>query len=52
LPSGATLEVYNALGQVVRPAATTLEVAGLPAGVYLVRVTTAVGVATQRLVRQ
>ena len=41
LPSGATLEVYNALGQVVRPAATTLEVAGLPAGVYLVRATAA-----------
>ena len=38
LPLGATLEVYNALGQVVRrPATATLEVAGLPAGVYLVR---------------
>jgi alpha-tubulin suppressor-like RCC1 family protein len=39
LPSGATLEVYNALGQIVRPATPTLEVAGLPAGVYLVRAT-------------
>jgi len=37
LPAGATLAVYNALGQLVRPAAAALDVAGLPAGVYVVR---------------
>ncbi|RZK60157.1 MAG: T9SS type A sorting domain-containing protein, partial [Hymenobacter sp.] len=39
LPAGATLEVCDALGRVVRPATatTTLEVAGLLPGVYLVR---------------
>ncbi|RZK62723.1 MAG: T9SS type A sorting domain-containing protein [Hymenobacter sp.] len=35
----ATLRVYDGLGRLVRPAATTLDVAGLPAGVYLVQAT-------------
>jgi hypothetical protein len=56
----ATLQVLDALGrtvyqQTLAAAATqeqTLDLQALPAGVYLVRVTTAVGVATQRLVRQ
>jgi alpha-tubulin suppressor-like RCC1 family protein len=39
LPVGATLEVYDALGRVVRPTTTALDVAGLPAGVYVVRAT-------------
>ncbi|MBO2011860.1 T9SS type A sorting domain-containing protein [Hymenobacter negativus] len=37
LPAEALLSVYNSLGQLVRPAAATLSVAGPPAGVYLVR---------------
>jgi alpha-tubulin suppressor-like RCC1 family protein len=40
LSAGGTLAVYNALGQLMRPAASanaTLDVAGLPAGVYMVR---------------
>ena len=35
----ATLVVYDNLGRAVRPAAATLDVAGLPAGIYLVRAT-------------
>jgi alpha-tubulin suppressor-like RCC1 family protein len=37
LPTGATLAVYDALGRLVRPAAAALDVAGLAAGVYVVR---------------
>ena len=37
LPTGTTLAVYDALGRLVRPATTTLDVAGLAAGVYVVR---------------
>jgi len=37
LPTTATLAVYDALGRLVRPAAATLDVAGLAAGVYVVR---------------
>jgi alpha-tubulin suppressor-like RCC1 family protein len=37
LPPDATLAVYDALGRLVRPAAATLDVAGLAAGVYVVR---------------
>jgi alpha-tubulin suppressor-like RCC1 family protein len=37
LPTGATLALYDALGRLVRPAAATLDVAGLAAGVYVVR---------------
>jgi hypothetical protein len=56
----ATLQVLDALGrpmyQQALPAAATqehaLDLQALPAGVYLVRVTSAAGVATQRLVRQ
>jgi hypothetical protein len=56
----ATLQVLDALGRSVYqqglPAAATqeqtLDLQALPAGVYLVRVTSAAGVATQRLVRQ
>jgi alpha-tubulin suppressor-like RCC1 family protein len=36
-PAGTLLAVYNSLGQLVRPAAASLDVAGLPAGVYVVR---------------
>jgi alpha-tubulin suppressor-like RCC1 family protein len=36
-PAGTPLTLYNSLGQLVRPAATRLDVAGLPAGVYVVR---------------
>ncbi|GAB3871091.1 hypothetical protein GCM10028824_20490 [Hymenobacter segetis] len=36
-PAGSLLLVYNSLGQLVRPAAPALDVAGLPAGVYVVR---------------
>lgn len=56
----ATLQVLDALGRTVHqqalPAAATqqqtLDLQALPTGVYLVRVTSAAGVATQRLVRQ
>jgi hypothetical protein len=56
----AALQVLDALGRTVYqqalPAAATqeqtLDLQALPAGVYLVRVTSAAGVATQRLVRQ
>lgn len=56
----ANLQVLDALGRTVYqqalPAAATqeqtLDLQALPAGVYLVRVTSAAGVATQRLVRQ
>ena len=55
----ATLQVLDALGREVQhlvlPAATqeqALDLHALPAGVYLVRVVSAAGVATQRLVRQ
>ncbi len=37
LPTGTTLAVYDALGRLVRPATTALDVAGLAAGVYVVR---------------
>ena len=37
LPAGASLAVYDALGRLVRPAAAALNVAGLAAGVYVVR---------------
>ncbi|MGI4866057.1 MAG: PA14 domain-containing protein [Janthinobacterium lividum] len=56
----ATLQVFDALGrqvhqQPLRAATTqeqTLDLQALPAGVYLVRVASATGVATQRLVRE
>ncbi|MBF9223172.1 T9SS type A sorting domain-containing protein [Hymenobacter ruricola] len=37
LAAGTPLAVYDGLGRLVRPAAATLDVAGLPAGVYVVR---------------
>ncbi len=37
LPTGTSLAVYDALGRLVRPAAAALNVAGLAAGVYVVR---------------
>jgi alpha-tubulin suppressor-like RCC1 family protein len=37
LPTGASLALYDALGRLVRPAAATLDVAGLAPGVYVVR---------------
>jgi alpha-tubulin suppressor-like RCC1 family protein len=37
LPTGASLALYDALGRLVRPAATALNVAGLAPGVYIVR---------------
>jgi alpha-tubulin suppressor-like RCC1 family protein len=40
LPTGATLTLYDALGRLVRPAAASLDVAGLAAGVYVVRAQT------------
>ncbi|RZK47901.1 MAG: T9SS type A sorting domain-containing protein, partial [Hymenobacter sp.] len=39
LAPDAVLAVYDGLGRAVRPAAATLDVAGLPAGIYLVRAT-------------
>lgn len=53
----ATVQVLNTVGQVVlqRPLAATdthLDLRPLPAGVYQLRLTTAVGTATKRLVRQ
>jgi alpha-tubulin suppressor-like RCC1 family protein len=39
LAPDATLVVYDELGRTVRPAAATLDVTGLPAGIYLVRAT-------------
>jgi alpha-tubulin suppressor-like RCC1 family protein len=36
-PAGTPLTLYNGLGQLVRPATTRLDVAGLPAGIYVVR---------------
>ncbi|WP_233635619.1 PA14 domain-containing protein [Hymenobacter setariae] len=56
----ATLQVLDALGRTVYQQALpatatqehTLDLQALPAGVYLVRVTSAAGIATQRLVRQ
>jgi alpha-tubulin suppressor-like RCC1 family protein len=37
LPTGTSLAVYDTMGRLVRPAAATLDVAGLAAGVYVVR---------------
>jgi hypothetical protein len=37
LPNGTSLAVYDTMGRLVRPAAATLDVAGLAAGVYVVR---------------
>ncbi|WP_460618162.1 RCC1 domain-containing protein [Hymenobacter ruber] len=37
VPAGTQLVVYNSLGQLVRPATPALDVACLPAGVYVVR---------------
>ncbi len=52
-PAGAVVSVFNALGQLVRPAATAglaLPTAGLAAGLYVLRVSTGTGDVSRKLV--